>query len=375
MTYQNLYEETTISPPKDPFDPLEGTYIRVTLLVLPLGVLMCFAVWGVLALTEQRTLAAHIVLPIMGVGLGGLFLALRRHWLRLNTVWMLCLGAIGLLNLLELLDQTLLRSQFGQSLGPAALWYPLPYLLAFSLLPYRRAYRLVLVYFLLGFGIVFSGFFTNRAANGADALEAVDISLRVQFLLFNMATIALFWLVASLRRTFDAQYQRSYSDPLTGLNNRRALEPVLEREMLRAQRYGTPLSLMLIDIDHFKTLNEQEGRVIGDAVLREVASRLALTLRKNDCIARWNGQEFLILAPETDLERAAILAERLLEVVRVSTVVGHALTLSVGISSYQGGDSQEELLARVDSALYRAKNRGRNRAEVVASRPRLNTVF
>lgn len=371
----NPSEETSASTPLDPFDPLEGTRIRATLLVLPLGVVMCLVVWGVMVATGHHTLVARFVLPFMGVGLAGLFVALRWRWLRLNTVWMVGLGGLGLLNLLELLDQILLQSQYGQGLGPAALWFPLPYLLAFSLLPYRRAYRLVLVYFLLGFGIVLSGFFVSQATNRTEALEATQVGLRVQFLLFNLVTIALFWLIASLRRGYDAQYQRSYSDPLTGLKNRRALEPVLEREMLRAQRYGTPLSLMLIDIDHFKSLNEQQGRVIGDAVLREVASRLTLSLRKNDCIARWTGQEFLILAPETDLERTAILAERLLEVVRRSTVVGHALTLSVGISSYQGGDSQEELLARADSALYRAKNRGHNRAEVVASRPRLNTVF
>jgi len=355
----------------DPFDPLEGTRIRATLRVLPLGALLALVMWLVMMLSHQSSLVARYVLLPLALVLALLPIALWRRWLNLNVVWMVALSAIGLLTLLELLDQTLLRPQSQAGLGTAALWYPLPYLLAFSLLNYRKAYRLVLVYFLAGFGIVFSGFFVHRGGSP----ESVSLGARIQFMLVNLFTIALFWLIASLRRRFDAQYQRSTTDPLTGLNNRRSLEPVLEREMLRAQRYGTPLSLMLVDIDYFKSLNDTHGRVIGDAVLREVASRLSATLRKNDAIARWNGEEFLILAPETDLERAATLAERLLEEVRGALVVGQALTLSVGISSYQAGDSQEELLARADSALYRAKNRGRNRAEVVASRPRLNTAF
>ncbi len=372
MNYSHSNDETYSGQAlPDPFDPLEGTRIRATLRVLPLGALLALMMWGATLLRNHQTLVAQYVLLPLAVVLAVLPMALWRRWLSLNLVWMLALSAIGLLELLELLDQTLLRPQGQQGLGPAALWYPLPYLLAFSLLSYRTAYRLVIIYFLAGFAIVLSGLFVNRA----NPLESISLSFRIQFLLVNLITITLFWLIASLRRRFDAQYQRSYTDLLTGLNNRRSLEPVLEREMMRAQRYGTPLALMLVNIDHFKSLNDQHGRVIGDAVLREVASRLSATLRKNDCIARWNGEEFLILAPETDLERAAILAERLLEVVRGAQVVGHALTLSVGISSYQGGDSQEELLARVDSALYRAKNRGRNRAEVVASRPRLNTAF
>ncbi len=301
----------------EPFDPLEGIRIRATLRVLPLGVILSLLLWALMLLTGQRTLVAQYTLLPLALILAGLQVALWRRWLLLGTVWMLALSSIGLITLLELLDQTLLRPHAGQGLGPAALWFPLPYFLAFSLLTYRRAYRLVLTYCLAGFGIVLCGFFVARAG----LLESVTLSARIQFLLVNITTVALFWLIASLRRNFDAQYQRSTTDPLTGLNNRRSLEPVLEREMLRAQRYGTPLSLMLVDIDHFKTLNDAQGRVIGDAVLREVASRLGATLRKNDAIARWNGEEFLILAPETDLERAAILAERLLEGVREQAVV------------------------------------------------------
>jgi diguanylate cyclase (GGDEF)-like protein len=122
---------------------------------------------------------------------------------------------------------------------------------------------------------------------------------------------------------------------------------------------------LLADLDHFTEVNDRHGHAIGDQVLREVALRLDHSLRQADTVARWGGEEFLILAPTTDLAQAEQLAARLVEVVRSEPVVGRIpVTISIGVSCYRAGDSLESLLQRADQALYRAKTLGRNRLEL-----------
>lgn len=153
-------------------------------------------------------------------------------------------------------------------------------------------------------------------------------------------------------------------DQLTGLYNRRKLDEGLEKELTRANRYGRPLSVIMLDLDHFKLVNDTHGHPAGDAVLIEAASLLQNALRTNDLVGRWGGEEFLILCPETDLPAAAGLAERL----RINfaehsfPVIGHQ-TASFGVTSCLAEEAPNQLLSRVDGALYRAKTKGRNRVE------------
>lgn len=155
------------------------------------------------------------------------------------------------------------------------------------------------------------------------------------------------------------------TDLLTGLWSRRRLEDALVSEVDRHLRYGQPLSLLFIDIDHFKAVNDSFGHAIGDQVLMALATQLQLARRASDCIARWGGEEFVVVCPNTTLETATALAQRLRERISKSDLppVGR-ITLSVGVADYRAPESWQEWLKRADDALYSAKGQGRNQVHV-----------
>lgn len=154
----------------------------------------------------------------------------------------------------------------------------------------------------------------------------------------------------------------SITDRLTGLFNRLKLDEVFAKEIQRSTRYHTPFSVVLLDIDRFKNVNDTYGHQVGDMVLQELALILKTNVRSEDLVGRWGGEEFLLLLPNTTLDSAMILAEKL----RRSTEA-HAFsevgkcTASFGVASFVTGDSEKNLMARADDALYRAKAQGRNR--------------
>lgn len=155
----------------------------------------------------------------------------------------------------------------------------------------------------------------------------------------------------------------SLHDPLTGLANRRYMEIFLERGFNEARRYGRLLSVIMLDIDHFKKYNDTHGHQAGDKLLQEIARIIMECVRDTDLVARYGGEEFLILLPEIDMTRAPEVAERLRRAVEEKAGV----TISLGVSSFsQGMEKKEELVHKADEALYRAKEEGRNRV-VMAS--------
>lgn len=159
------------------------------------------------------------------------------------------------------------------------------------------------------------------------------------------------------------------TDALTGIANRRHFIEVAEREMPRAQRYGRPMSVLVFDVDHFKSVNDRYGHAIGDEALKAIARATLRTLRESDLFGRLGGEEFGVLLPETDLTGAADLAERLRAAIAVTRVEaeGDQVALSVSIGCADIGADDEGIdcvLVRADQALYRAKNGGRNRVEV-----------
>lgn len=150
-------------------------------------------------------------------------------------------------------------------------------------------------------------------------------------------------------------------DKLTQLNNRLKLDEVLQDELERSTRYGTDFSVILLDIDHFKNVNDDFGHLTGDLVLVELADILKKNVRVTDTVGRWGGEEFLIILPQTGLANALLAAEKIRAVVDKTefTKAGH-ITCSFGVSSFREGDNQDTLLYRADKALYDAKNSGRN---------------
>jgi len=166
------------------------------------------------------------------------------------------------------------------------------------------------------------------------------------------------------------------TDHLTGWHNRRYLNVRIKEELARAQRQGTPLACLLIDLDRFKAINDVHGHLVGDLALREAAQRVDAQIRGSDAAARFGGDEFVVLAPEVAAQQASVLAERIRRSVcdaplQVPSGVLIEMTVSIGVASIiparEVSDLRlvaQQLLAQADEALYRAKQRGRNRVEL-----------
>jgi diguanylate cyclase (GGDEF)-like protein/PAS domain S-box-containing protein len=168
------------------------------------------------------------------------------------------------------------------------------------------------------------------------------------------------------RKQLEQELERQAThDRLTGLLNRQRLEEFLDKEIHRAQRYGSPFSLVMFDVDHFKAVNDTYGHAVGDRTLQRLAREAQDRLRASDCLARWGGEEFTILLPETGIEGAATLAEALRRTVAETafTEAGGRITISLGVAEYRKDEPRKALLKRLDDALYRAKEEGRNRVE------------
>ncbi len=155
------------------------------------------------------------------------------------------------------------------------------------------------------------------------------------------------------------------TDALTTLNNKRAFDQHISREIELAQRHASPLSLILIDLDYFKRVNDQFGHLAGDKVLTEVAARIRKTCRHSDLCFRLGGEEFAVILSQTDHQGAWIIAERIRQAIAAEPIEidGHSLliTTSVGVANYRANESRDELVRRTDDALYNAKREGRNR--------------
>jgi diguanylate cyclase (GGDEF)-like protein len=168
-------------------------------------------------------------------------------------------------------------------------------------------------------------------------------------------------------RLFDKVEQLSLTDPLTGLYNRRYLDLEGARLVALAGRHGKLLALQMIDLDHFKAVNDTHGHAVGDAVLREASETLRTVTRRTDLAARFGGEELCVLLPETDIAGAEVLARRFLDSLRACPFTGQGgaafhVTASVGVAALGSAEETlEDLIERADTALYRAKDEGRDR--------------
>jgi diguanylate cyclase (GGDEF)-like protein len=174
-------------------------------------------------------------------------------------------------------------------------------------------------------------------------------------------------------RSTDRFRLSATTDPLTGLANRRMCQERVALELKRAARYGTALSLLLIDVDRLKQINDRHGHEAGDSALKRVAGALSASCRATDLAARWGGDEFAIVAPGTSAEEALPLAERVREALRRISDTPTKTTVSIGIADVANLESPvaEALYAAADTALYDAKAAGRDRAVVLPAARRM----
>ncbi len=175
--------------------------------------------------------------------------------------------------------------------------------------------------------------------------------------------------ISENKKTEEELLRLAATDPLTGAFNRREFTAIAEREALRANRYHHALSVMMLDLDHFKKLNDSYGHAAGDKALQRFTTICCNTLRNVDIFGRWGGEEFVALLPETDTHGAAIIAERLRKIISENVLIfnEHKLTftVSIGVAQFKEGESSIDApLARADSAVYDAKKAGRNQISV-----------
>jgi diguanylate cyclase len=174
--------------------------------------------------------------------------------------------------------------------------------------------------------------------------------------------------IASLQKTVEAILAESLTDPLTQVSNRKYFDAALEKLLIDARRGQHGFSLLVMDIDHFKTFNDTFGHLTGDQVLRLVALALKQNVKGQDIVARYGGEEFAIILPDTPLRAAVTLAEHIRRSVAGKELLKRStgahlgrLTVSIGVATFQDGDTTQTIVERADTCLYAAKHGGRNR--------------
>ena len=349
---------------------LAQPHTRLIQALLYAGALVFALVWWVESQAGVLTPWDFWLLPVMGCGVFAS--ALLLHWRPALQPWVM-LGNVACLNLY--LVATLHASlHFGTGalqwfqFSTVLYWVPLGYGLAFVCLGTRAALGVSAITFTALFGPLTWVAMAGRAppwASSFGAFLAVIAMAHGMYVLLLLAVVRLRAGQARAEESARLLHLVATTDTLTGLPNRRALNAALQSGIASARQSGQPLAVALIDIDHFKAINDTHGHAAGDDVLRQIGQVMQAELRRTDGVGRWGGEEFLLCLPGTSISAAADLAERLRLAVQLHEFPhGQPVTVSIGLAQLLGEDDLEQLLQRTDRALYRAKAQGRNRTEI-----------
>lgn len=200
----------------------------------------------------------------------------------------------------------------------------------------------------------------NNNLLGAICIFSNKNIIKVDLDTFNFV-INEFLSIFKLKYMFTEQIFKSAIDPLTGLYNRNQFEICLAQEFNRGQRYKTPFSIAMIDIDYFKKVNDTFGHQFGDYVICEISKIIQNSLRKTDTVYRYGGEEIVIVMPETNKEQAQLPLEKLRKTIETHSFKGEKITVSIGVSNYtENFHTKTEVLKKADDMLYKAKQNGRN---------------
>ena len=346
--------------------PEDDRAARRTYLVVLVGVLLAVVVlWVGVGATDgfrrvvfPAVVVVHVVLAI-GVVTGRVPLVVVGTWL-VGSMAALLLGRLGTWEF-ELVARP---EALGASVTTVLGWFGIVFALAFLVFGTRRG----AIFSLAGFALLYLA--AGVSVGWGMLAEADSIELLAFAPVGHATLITVMWVLArnveqlaAARSRAELLEVQATTDVLTGVVNRRRLDDELQRLIAQALRYGQSLSVVLVDLDRFKEVNDTHGHDIGDRVLVEVADRLTATVRDADLVGRWGGEEFLLLAPHTDHPAACALAERCREAIsRPSMPVGDVtMTASFGVATLGPDDDARSLMRRADLALYTAKSEGRDR--------------
>lgn len=241
---------------------------------------------------------------------------------------------------------------------------------AYSLITFLAAYTVF--FFALGCAQTDTAVLLSNRINGVTVVS-IGAGMSLMLWRYNLITLQQkSFIEAQQKELEDKNHQleyMAYYDPLTNLVNRRYLEKLLDMELHRVQRYGHPSCLMLLDMDYFKTVNDNYGHPAGDCLLQKTANHINAQLREADILARFGGEEFAVLLPHTKLEEGKFVAERIRKSMEqhIFEIEEHEIriTVSIGVSLMSGEiDSFQQIYQAADAALYRAKRMGRNAVQI-----------
>ncbi|WP_299427903.1 GGDEF domain-containing protein [uncultured Meiothermus sp.] len=312
-------------------------------------------------MSTGQTWVDFAFLPAMTVSFSLLAILLSLRRISITTVKLSLLGIICVYQLVSLSDYALAGRLYTDGLSATALWFPVVFPVAFVFLPAWAALRFSVLFYVLAVLIGLLGLSITAE------VEQRALNTVIQFYLACLAFLYTQAIYARYREQYVDMHQMAHTDPLTGIANRRLMQDLLEKscEAARADKAG--FAVLLIDLDHFKRINDLYGHSVGDQVLREVASLLQGVLRQDQTLARWGGEEFMVLAPKTSMLQAQEIARDIAESLARTKVVGQfEVSASIGLAAYRDGDSSDAVVRRADAAMYRAKASGRNRVEVEA---------
>jgi diguanylate cyclase (GGDEF)-like protein len=201
-----------------------------------------------------------------------------------------------------------------------------------------------------------------------EALEGVRRTLYANLIICILVTVIVLLATSLTINRYQSRLEEmATTDKLTGLANRQAFDLLVPQAISEALRHKAPLCAILIDIDHFKAVNDRLGHLAGDKALRSVAGIIKSSLRASDIVARWGGEEFLVILKNVVPTQAVLLAEKIRQAVEDAPIAWRSeairLTVSLGVAAHRDGDTPDQLIARADRALYEAKEQGRNRVQ------------
>ena len=335
---------------------IRSVKLAIYQLGLPAGAVMAL----LLFYFENAQGTLHIVdkvgLPLLSALLMGLWPCFKLRLGDFMGLELLLFGGVSLM-VLSSLSYSAFRVSGGDWVNLTGLgyWTPVLYAMAFLMFGLKTGRNISLTLYALILGVWASQLLFDQSSN------LLERSILFQLFASNALLLLLLY-GFGLQAQQAAHYaQDAHTDPLTQLPNRRALSERLTRELGRSSRYARPFSVVLIDLDHFKDINDNRGHHVGDLVLIEVALLLGTHIRTPDTAGRWGGEEFLLLFPELALADATEATERFRRALEAHPFPhSEQLTASFGVAEALPGDAPETLLARADTALYEAKARGRN---------------